>query len=699
MPKTPILSTTAQVVKLALIASCAVSITTFASTTEDQANKVEVIQVYGNQGASRSATKLDLTVYETPQTVTVVSRPQMDDFALRSVNDLLAYTPGVTVEKVETDRIYYTARGFDVVNFQYDGIGVPFSAGLSHGNPDTAVFERVEVLKGAAGLVTGLANPSATVNYLRKRPNEQLSGYASLSAGSDSRLRFEGDVSGSLSDNLNGRAVVVKEQTDSYLDRKQDDNSLIYLVGEYLFNANTAVTLGHSYNLNKVDGSLSGALPLFYSDGSPTDFDVSTSTAPEWAYRDVKNSQTFAELRHQLSDNWSLNVLLSHNKVVQDSAVMYVYGAPDKHTGLGMIGLPNQYDLDETQRIADVYLSGTYNLFGRQHELMAGINYAHIELFGQSFYDNEFSDAMLGADWAEGKTQIGEFDPSDPYSSGHQDKQIHRSVYLATRLHLSDAFSLLLGARTMSVAQHGYSYGTDSSSDATETVPYVGGLYELNDSMALYASYSEVFTPQSFVDPDFKALGVAKGNNAEIGAKFNLNNNATATLAVFRADLKNVGEFAAVNNGVNTYHGLDYQSDGAELELVGSIADVFNVSFGYTWLNSVEGHEGQQVRTYVPRNMAKLSGVYYPKALPELSVGASVKWQDDIYTAAQPTQSREQPGYALVDAFVRYDVSENLNLALNVTNLTDKKHLASLYWDQAFYGAPTQVQASLTWRY
>src|SRR5690606_34125426 len=118
------------------------------------------------------------------------------------------------------------------------------------------------------------------------------------------------------------------------------------------------------------------------------------------------------------------------------------------------------------------------------------------------------------------------------------------------------------------------------------------------------------------------------------------------------------------------YHGLDYQSDGAELELVGSIADVFNVSFGYTWLNSVEGHEGQQVRTYVPRNMAKLSGVYYPKALPELSVGASVKWQDDIYTAAQPTQSREQPGYALVDVFVRYDVSENLNLALNVTNLT-----------------------------
>ncbi|WP_102795881.1 TonB-dependent siderophore receptor [Bowmanella denitrificans] len=696
MLRTKPLSAAALAVKLSFI-SIAISHSAAANPANNQA--VEVIQVYGNQGASRSATKLDLTVYETPQTVTVVSRPQMDDFALRSVNDLLAYTPGVTVEKVETDRIYYTARGFDVVNFQYDGIGVPFSAGLSHGNPDTAVFERVEVIKGAAGLVTGLANPSATVNYLRKRPSEQLSGYASLSAGSDSRLRFEGDVSGSLGANLNGRAVVVKERADSYLDRKEDDNSLLYLVAEYVFSEHTAITLGHSYNLNKVDGSLSGALPLFYSDGSPTDFDVATSTAPEWAYRDVKNSQTFAELRHQLSDNWSLNALLSENKVVQDSAVMYVYGAPDKQTGLGMIGLPNQYDLDETQRIADLYLSGSYSLFGRQHELMLGVNYAHIELFGQSFYDNEFSDSALGADWAAGKTQVGDFDASDPYSSGHQDKQIHRSVYLATRLHLSDAFSLLLGARNMSVAQHGYSYGTDASSDATETVPYLGGLYELNENMALYASYSEVFTPQSFVDPDFQALGVAKGNNAEIGAKFNLNNNATATLALFRADLKNVGEFAAVNNGVNTYHGLDYQSDGAELELVGSIGDAFNISFGYTWLNSVEGNDGQQVRTYVPRNMAKLSGVYYPSSLPALSLGASLKWQDDIYIEPQPALRREQPGYALIDLFVRYEASDNLSLALNASNMTDKKHLASLYWDQAFYGAPRQVQATLTWRY
>ncbi|KUM52122.1 TonB-dependent siderophore receptor [Rheinheimera sp. EpRS3] len=661
---------------------------------------VEVIAVYGHQGESRSATKLDLTVYETPQVITVVSRPQIEDFALYSVNDLLSYTPGVTVESAETERTYFTARGFDIVNFQYDGIGVPFSAGLSQGSYDTAIFEQIEVIKGAAGLVTGLANPSATINYLRKRPTQELFGYVTLAAGSENHRRLEGDLSGSISERFRGRIVAAKDTADSYLDRKADDTSQLYLVGEYDLTDRTELTLGHSVNNNKADGSLSGALPLYYTDGTPTNYATATSTATDWAYRDNKTTQTFAELRQQLSDDWSLNILLSQNKILQDAELFYVYGTPDKATELGLNGYASAYKLDEKHRIADIYLSGSYTLAGRKHELMAGVNYANIDLFGQSFFDYETGYPVLGADWATGSSPKGVFDDTDPYTTGHLDKQIHQSFYLATRLHLSDALSVLLGARAMSVEQSGYSYGVDSSSDASETVPYVGGVYQLNDTVSLYASYSEVFTPQSFVDTGFKALGVAKGDNSEVGVKFLLNNNrATASAALFRADLKNVGEFVEVINGVNTYTGLDYQSQGAELELTGSITDQFNLSFGYTWLQSVEGNDGQQVRTYVPRNLVKLSGVYYPQAIPDLSVGASVQWQDSIAITPETDIRIRQGSYALVDMFVRYNLSENLSVALNATNLTDRKHYESLYWTQAYYGAPAQWQAAVTWRY
>lgn len=688
-------------VRLSLVFSL-VSLSTSALAEQNQTEEaeVEVISVYGEQGNSRTATKLDLTVYETPQTVTVVSRPQIEDFSLHSVNELLSYTPGVTVESVETDRTYYTARGFDVVNFQYDGIGVPFSSGLTNGQYDTAAFEQIEVIKGAAGLVTGLANPSATVNYIRKRPTKDLAAYGTLSVASENMRRAEADVSGSLSQDFRGRAVASKESADSYLDRKSDDNSLIYLVGEYDLSDKTLLTFGHSSNNNKVDGSMSGALPLYYTDGSPTDYAVSTNTATDWAFRDVESKQSFAELRHQLSEQWSLNLNLSQNDATMASELFYVYGTPIRGTEIGLLGYAYGYDLDETQKMADVYLTGQFSLGGRDHELMLGLNYAHIDLFGQSFYDYETGYPVLGSDWALGNSVKGVFDDTDPYSTAHKDKQIHQSAYFATRLHLTDELSVLAGARTMSVKQSGYNYGVDASSDADETVPYVGAMYQLNDTVAFYGSYSEVFTPQSFVDTNFNALGVAQGEHSEIGSKFSLNNSrATASVALFRSDLNNVGEFVAVVNGVNTYSGLDYSSEGAELELVGSVTDQLNLSLGYTWLHSVEGNEGQQVRTYVPRDIVKASGVYYPDLVPDLSFGASVQWQDSVYTSPEATVRITQDSYVLMDLFVRYQLNDNLSLALNGMNVTDKKYYESLYWTQAYYGAPRQWQASITWRY
>ncbi|WP_029219497.1 TonB-dependent receptor plug domain-containing protein [Xanthomonas cassavae] len=111
-----------------------------------------------------SATRLALTPLETPQSVSTISRQQMDDFALNNANEVLALAAGVNVERVETDRTYYTARGFDILNFQVDGLGLPFTNGLAEGDVDTAIYQRIDVLRGANGLLSSTGNPSATVN-------------------------------------------------------------------------------------------------------------------------------------------------------------------------------------------------------------------------------------------------------------------------------------------------------------------------------------------------------------------------------------------------------------------------------------------------------------------------------------------------------------------------------------------------------
>jgi hypothetical protein len=85
-------------------------------------------------GSASTATRFELPLRGTPQSVSVVTRTQMDDFGITDINDALEATPGVNVEKIETDRTYYTARGFDVTNFQVDGIGMPFVYGNVSGN-------------------------------------------------------------------------------------------------------------------------------------------------------------------------------------------------------------------------------------------------------------------------------------------------------------------------------------------------------------------------------------------------------------------------------------------------------------------------------------------------------------------------------------------------------------------------------------
>ena len=123
---------------------------------------------------ARTATKLPLTLRETPQSVTVVTREKMDDFHQNNLNQVLENTAGVTVERIESDRTYYTSRGSDITNFQVDGTGMPLTNGNVNGDVDTAIYDRIEVVRGATGLMTGAGNPSATVNMVRKRPTREF---------------------------------------------------------------------------------------------------------------------------------------------------------------------------------------------------------------------------------------------------------------------------------------------------------------------------------------------------------------------------------------------------------------------------------------------------------------------------------------------------------------------------------------------
>lgn len=138
-------------------------------------------------GATSSATGLSLSPRETPQSVTVVTRQQMDDQGVQSVSDALRNTPGVSTQKYDSDRTEFSARGFAITNFQYDGVNQPYD-GVYGENPnngdDTASLDRIEVIKGATGLMTGSGDPAATVNLIRKKPTREFKASVSGTVGS-----------------------------------------------------------------------------------------------------------------------------------------------------------------------------------------------------------------------------------------------------------------------------------------------------------------------------------------------------------------------------------------------------------------------------------------------------------------------------------------------------------------------------------
>ncbi|WP_256590418.1 MULTISPECIES: TonB-dependent siderophore receptor [Pseudomonas] len=136
-------------------------------------------------GSMQTATKLPLSLRETPQSVSVVTRKRMDDKAMTSISDVVKSAPGLFLSNSSgVGRPSFSSRGFDVDNIMYDGFPTSFLTYLPSGEANLAMYDRVEIVRGATGLTQGAGNPGGAINLVRKRPTHQFQGTLTGSAGS-----------------------------------------------------------------------------------------------------------------------------------------------------------------------------------------------------------------------------------------------------------------------------------------------------------------------------------------------------------------------------------------------------------------------------------------------------------------------------------------------------------------------------------
>jgi outer membrane receptor for ferric coprogen and ferric-rhodotorulic acid len=678
-----------------------------AAEDADQAREpIVVTGTVAEPDATPSATGLSLTPRETPQSITIVDRQRIEDFALTNVNDLLGQVVGINVEEVETDRTYFNSRGFDVTSFQVDGIGLPLLWGIQFGDLDTALFERVEAVRGANAIMTGIGNPSATINYVRKRPTDTLQASALAQVGSWNQWRVEGDVSVRLTDTAAVRAIYAHEEHDSWLDFNSVNRDVFGAIASWNVTPELNATVGYTRQENNADGVLWGALPLTYSDGTRIDFPVSASTSADWTYWDVTDQTAFAELTYAFGGGWQAKGVLTYKRFEENAKLLYAYGYPDRETGLGVGGMAGIYPSTYDRYLGDFYASGPVELLGREHELAFGVSHGRSDALEWENFSLDPIEYPPVHQW--GEVQVAEPTYPGEYLAADYSDRLTR-VYAAAHLNLADGVKAVVGASAMWIESDGTSYGTDQSRDDSAISPYVGAVWDLSDNVSLYASYTDIFNPQVEVDATHAKLDPAKGSSIEAGVKSEwFDKKLYATAAVFRARQNGLAEFEGVfDNGDSYYTGVDTTSKGFELEVAGRVTDQWTLSGGYTYLE-IEDQDGDPTRTWLPTQTFKLATTYTVPALNDLRLGAQFRWQNAVTYADPYVQDLglvtgdvilRQDDYAVLDLMAGVRVVDHVRATVNLRNVTNTKYLASLMWGQAFYAAPRNVSVSLSFTY
>lgn len=673
-------------------------------------------------GSTSSATGLPLSLRETPQSVTVITRQQMDDRGAQDVGDLLRNTPGITQQAYDTDRMEFSSRGFAITNYQYDGINRPYDGvyGEAATNVDAATLDRVEVIKGATGLMTGSGDPSATVNLVRKKPTKEFKASVSGTVGSWDAYRTEGDISGSLNDSgsVRGRFVGAYQDKNSYLDHYSQKKDLFYGILEADLTPDTLLTVGIDKSSVTPRGTSWTGNPTYFADGGRTDFSRHFNPGADWSRRDFDDITYFTSLEQALANDWTLKVSLDQKTTDHDTRLASASGGnPDRATGEGMFLYWGRWEGHRVQNTADVNVSGPFSLGGREHDLVAGVMTSHSRQTGATYDTSAFAQVPGSIyDW-DGDLPYQNF----PKNGKYERTQSQNGVYLATRLRPTDDLSFILGGRVSTFKYNeDYSYYPGAGLDPTHAsykehgvvTPYAGVVYDLDDTYSVYASYTSIYQPQTYKDIDGKTLAPVEGDSYETGLKAAyLDGRLNASLALFRIEQDNVAESVGTNPVTNEgiYKAIDgATTQGIELELAGELQDGWNLMAGYTYARTRDQDEqrifGYPLTTSKPEHVIRTFTTYrLPGALDKVTVGGGVSWQSafygNIYSPTVGDYTRiKQGGFTLVDLMTRYQVNEHLSFTANANNVFDKKYLSGLgNFDTTFYGEPRNLTLTTKW--
>ena len=665
-----------------------------------------------------SATGMALSARETPQATSVVTNQQLKDQNSTNLTDVLKRAPGIQVGSIDGARSGFSARGFGITGFQIDGLNTDFvqQAAMGEYGANTAMFDHVEIVRGATGLMSGSGDPSANVNLIRKRADSSVPA-TELSADVDrfGKYGLSVDHSQPLTESgaVRGRVVASYQDGDTFIDRQELGQNLVYATVDADVTDNTTVSVGASRQHNKSKSTMWGGLPSYLSDGSKADWDTSKNGSPNWSNWDSDSVYYFADVSHDFNEDWNLTTKASYNESDSSPKLLYYYVNADRpiDPNVGLVYNLNPFHADTERKQVNVKteLTGNFDALGRTHQVILGGSYNKSDL--DTFTYTAPPDGLLPiSDFANWDGSYAE----PAWGARTQSSDVttkEKAIFAATQLKLTDPLSVILGSRVSDYERSGIQYGTNVNTKSDHIwTPYAGITYDVNDNHSLYASYSDIFKPQNQRDINGNYLDPIEGKNYEIGLKSESDNGALQSqVSIFRIEQDNLAQIdgGLIIPGTNesAYVGAEgANSQGVEVEVTGQLSDNLKAAIGYTHFNA-EDKNGKRINTGYADTTLNLFATYdMNDIVPNLTIGGGIDWSNGYYgVVTNPVTKRSekygQDNVTLASIMAKYAFNDNLEAQFNVNNLFNQKYLAGENFFGLTYGEPINVVGRLTYRF
>ncbi len=650
-----------------------------------------------------SATKTDTPLIDIPQAINVVTREQIRDQAIQSMAEAVRYVPGVGFAQGEGNRDTPIFRGNSSTgDFYVDGVrdDVQYFRDLYN-------VERIEVLKGPNAMIFGRGGSGGIINRVTKAPDWSETRRLDLTLGSWSDRRISGDVDHALSERAALRVAGVYEKSDSFRDGYELERWGINPTLSFRLGDATLLTLGYEHFEDERTGDR--GVPSWL--GRPLDMDPSTFFGNPTLSPIVAKIDAFNLL---LDHEFDSGVTLRNHTRWADYAKTYqnVYPGAVNASGTEVALSAYRRKSDRSNLFNQTDLSFGFATGSVRHEWLLGF-----ELGRQDTWNTRDTGYFLaaGPDVRSISVPIDapiaplpvEFRRAASDADNRSDVNL-AALYVQDQIALTEQLHAIVGLRydRFEAELLDHRDGSRLSTVDHPVSPRAGLVYKLKDDLSLYASYSVAFQPRAgeqlaSLTANNAALAPEKFRNYEIGAKWDLRDELSASLALYRLNRSNVAVVDPLDPSLSIL--VDGQrSEGIEFSLAGRLSERWQLIGGYAWqdgrITHTQSANAQQgaALAQTPRHSFSLWNRY--DFSPRWGVGLGLVARSSVY--ASTDNKVTLPGYARLDAAIYYTISEDLRLQANIENLLDRRYWANAHNNNNISpGSPRALRIGLDLRF